>query len=298
MIIDAHNHPDWLGHDIKKTLENMDQYHIDKAWMLTCEFKPDEFEPAIIPLSNGFIFDQDCSNGAIPFAKVLEYKRLAPERFVLGYAPDPRRCDSLMTLKSAVDMYDVQVCGEIKYRMMYDNPDAIDMFRFCGDVGLPVTLHFDYPEAQLTNVTYPRRHYWYGGGIDVLERVLQLCPNTNFLGHAPGFWCHISNDDLGLTTPYPKGPVIPNGRIEQLLEKYPNLYCDMSAGSCYSALSRDMDYTYKLMTRFPERFVYARDLFTNIHQELLEKLNLSKDVLELIYHGNAERLVRKETGYV
>ena len=41
-----------------------------------------------------------------------------------------------------------------------------------------------------------KRLYWYGGGIDCLERLLQKCPETNFLGHAPGFWCHISDDQL------------------------------------------------------------------------------------------------------
>ena len=113
----------------------------------------------------------------------------------------------------------VQICGEVKLRMMYDNPDAIALFRFCGEMGLPVTLHFDNYGAQQTGKEFPRRSWWYGGDIDTLERLLKLCPETNFLGHAPGFWCHISADDLGYTQAYPKAPVVPGGRIEQLLEK-------------------------------------------------------------------------------
>ena len=67
----------------------------------------------------------------------------------------------------------------------------------------------------------------------------------------------------------------------------------MSAGSGFFNLSRDLDYTYHLFTTYPERFLYARDYFDSRHQELIESLNLPKDVKELIYHGNAERLVKK-----
>lgn len=293
MIIDAHNHPDWHKHGFEAFLANMDQYHIDKCWLLSWETPKADFNQNYFGVVDGGIFDPDCAGGPVPFARCLAYKQRAPERFLLGYAPNPVRDDALMCLKSAVDLYGVQVCGEIKYRIMYDNPDAIDMFRFCGDAGLPVTLHFDYADANRTQQEYPRRSWWYGGGIDTLERVLQLCPKTNFLGHAPGFWCHISNDDQGYTNAYPKGPVVPGGKIEQMLEKYPNLYCDISAGSGCGALSRDPEYTVRLMTRFPDRFLYARDYFDNIHQELLNRLGLPQDVLELIYHGNAERLARK-----
>ena len=293
MIIDAHNHADWHKHGFEQFIENMDQYHIDKCWILSWETPREDFNQNYCSVVDGGIFDKNWGNGPVPFERCLEYKRRAPERFILGYAPNPIRNDALLCLKSAIDLYGVQACGEVKYRIMYDNPDAIDLFRFCGDAGLPVTLHFDYADANRTGTESPRRSWWYGGGIDTLERVLQLCPKTNFLGHAPGFWCHISNDEQGYTNAYPKGPVIPGGKIEKMLEAYPNLYCDISAGSGCLALSRDPDYTYRLMTRFPDRFVYARDYFDNIHQELLAKLNLPKNVLELIYHGNAERLARK-----
>ena len=293
MIIDAHNHADWHGHDLNAFLANMDKYGIDKTWILTWESPEDEYSPAYHAVLGSRAVDPGAKGSPVPFARCLDYKTRAPERFILGYAPDPRRPNGLSSLKAAVSIYGVQDCGEVKLRMLYDNPDAIDMFRFCGEAGLPVTLHFDYASAQKNASGYPRPHWWYGGSIETLEHMLQLCPDTNFLGHAPGFWGHISNDDLVYTSTYPKAPVIPGGKIEYLLEKYPNMYCDMSAGSGCNALSRDLDYTYKLINRFPERFLYARDYFDNIHQELIEKLNLSQDIKELIYHGNAERLVRK-----
>jgi predicted TIM-barrel fold metal-dependent hydrolase len=224
------------------------------------------------------------------FRLCWEYKQKAPDRFILGYAPDPRKADAVQRMRAAIANYNVQICGEVKLRMMYDNPDAIDLFRFCGENGLPVTLHFDNAGAQKTGREFPRRSWWYGGDIDTLERVLKLCPETNFLGHAPGFWCHISNDNLGETIAYPTGPVIPGGRIEQLLEKYGNLYCDMSAGSCLTALSRDPEYTKKLILAHPEKFIFARDYYDSRMYNFIESLALPDDIREKVYHANAERI--------
>ena len=289
MIIDAHNHPDWHKHDVHTFLANMDRYGIDKTWLLSWETPYGDFDPETINVLPGAILEGEKSV-PIPFARCLAYKEHAPDRFILGYGPNPHRPDAILALRSAVDLYDVRICGEIKFRMLYDDPDCIDLFRFCGEAHLPVTLHFDYPSATLTGRTIPRRHWWFGGDMNNLEHLLSLCPETAILGHAPAFWANISGDNRGETEGYPRGPVLPGGKIEELLTKYKNLYCDISAGSGCNALSRDLDYTYKLICRFPDRFLYARDYFDNIHQELIEKLSLPADVKELVYHGNAERL--------
>ena len=86
-------------------------------------------------------------------------------------------------------------------------------------------------------------------------------------------------------------PVLPGGRIPELLRKYPNLYCDISAGSGRLALSRDLDFTRKFLIEFHDRILYARDYFDNKHQELLNSLSLPVPVLEDIYFRNAERLL-------
>ena len=129
------------------------------------------------------------------------------------------------------------------------------------------------------------------GNIDNLDHLLSLCPDTAFLGHAPGFWTHISGEPDAEHLSYASGPIVPGGKIEKLLAKHKNLYCDMSAGSGRVALSRDLEYTYKLICRFPDRFLYARDYFDSEHRALIEKLSLPADVKELVYHGNAERLI-------
>ena len=284
MIIDIHNHAHHHGYSADRFIENMDQYGIDLTCLLSWEAPKDEYNPKTKPSMSPL------SDNPIPFEVCAEYKRAYPDRFLLGFCPDPRRPDAIARLQAATELYDLSICGELKLRMMYDNPDAIRMYRACGELGLPVIMHFDY-EIQKPNL-YPWPNYWYGGGIDALERVLKLCPETKFLGHAPGFWSHISNDDQYKTISYPKGPVIRGGRIEELLEKYPNLYCDISAGSGFNALDRDHEYTKGFLIRWQDRILFARDYFDNVHQDLIESLDLPLSVKYKIYEGNARRILR------
>ncbi len=283
MIVDAHNHPDWRGHNLDRTLMNMDRYHIDLAWLLSWECPDDEWDPAFTP-----VVPPGVGPGPIPFARCLAYKERAPDRFVLGYAPDPRRPGAIGRLQAAVEIYGVQVCGEIKLRMMYDNPDAIRLFRFCGEKGLPVTVHLDYEFA--TGHEFPRPNYWYGGGIEAFERAVRACPQTIFIGHAPGFWAHISGDDQFDRVPYPSGPIVSGGKVVEMLRRYPNLYCDISAGSGCNALKRDLAFAREFLIEFQDRVLYGRDYFDNQHQELLNALDLPAEAAAKIYAGNALRL--------
>jgi predicted TIM-barrel fold metal-dependent hydrolase len=283
MIIDAHNHADWHKTDMNAFIKNMDENNIDVTWLLSWECPRKEYEN-----SNGAL----CSfldPGPIPFQAGLAYKHAHPDRFVLGYCPDPRDPDAINNLKAAVYIHGVQVCGELKVRMMYDDFDAIRLFRCAGELGLPVTMHYDYEFNKAWSNAWP--NFWYGGGIDTFERVLKKCPETIFLGHAPGFWAHISNDDLYDKQPYPKGPVIKGGMIPYLLDNYPNLYCDMSAGSGCNAFTRDLDNAVWFMNTYQDRILYARDWFDTRHRELLDSLDLSQEVKDKIYYKNALKLV-------
>lgn len=290
MIIDAHNHANWHGHNFDKFVANMDAYNIDVTWLHTwvCpvdEYDPVSYYPCMSPTAP--------PDAPAPLLESVIYGERAPQRFVLSYAPDPRRPDAIDRLNAAMDIYGVRACGELKLRMMYDNPDALRMFRFCGKNGLPVTVHIDY-EYESEQV-YPRPSWWYGGGIEAFERAVEACPDTVFLGHAPGFWAHISNDDTWKTHPYPTGGVMPGGLLIRMLRQYPNLYCDISAGSGLNAISRDRSFGKDFILEFQNRILYARDCFDNAHQDYLNSLDLAKGVLEKLYSGNALKLVPLET---
>lgn len=284
MIIDAHNHPDWFGCSVNSFLKNMEQNRIDRTWMLSWETPKDEYSPSYDPN----VPDHDGS-GPISCKRCIAYVQQYPEKFVPGYAPDPRRPDAIDRLKSAIDLYGVRIYGEIKLRMMYDNPDAIRMFRFCGEQGLPVVVHIDYEFD--TGQRYPRPNWWYGGGIGAFERAVSACPDTMFLGHGPGFWAHISEYNQEEHGAYPQGTQVTGGKVVEMLRAYPNLFCDISAGSGHGALNRNHDFTYQFLIEFQDRVLYGRDNFTNIHQQLLNSLQLPQEVLSKVYAGNALKLV-------
>lgn len=282
MIIDCHNHPDWHGYNFDRFIANMNERGIDVTWLLSWEAPTDEVSPS---------YSRYCphpDNGPIPFARCLNYKERAPERFVLGYSPDPRRPDAIDLFRGAMEVYGVQVYGELKLRMCYDNPDALRMFRFCGEVQAPVTVHIDYEFD--TGSAYPRPNYWYGGGFEAFERAVRACPETIFLGHAPGFWAHISGDGKHDKEAYPKGKVEPGGRLIAALRECPNLHCDLSAGSGCNALTRDPEFAKDFLLEFQDRILFGRDYFDDAHQKFLNSIELPTDVLDKIYYRNALRL--------
>lgn len=286
MIIDCHSHAEYLGYTVDKALENMDKYNIDKAWLLTLETLEPEFDPFLYHY--GTFGNKE--EGAMPFSVALKWYEKAPDRFILGYGIDPRRPEAIDRLKTAMDLFNVRVYGEIMLRMTYDNPDAIRMFRFCGENGLPVIVEVMYPYPN-EGGRYPRPDWWYGGSLDAYERAIAACPETVFFGHGPGVWSHISRDEKYLTETYPTGEVLPGGKLIEMMQKYNNFYCDLSANSALNALKRDTKFSRQFILEFQDRMIYGRDNFSNNLQEFLNSLDLPKDVLDKIYYKNALKLI-------
>lgn len=285
--IDAHNHPGIAGYDCDMLVKNMDGFGISKTVLLSCETPVRERH---ISRDN---YDRLCGKEhlCMTFEECLGFYEKYPDRFILGYAPDPRDPLATEKLKKAVKDYDVRLCGEFKYRVLFDDPDVIDYFRECGNLGLPVTVHIDYHEAHRYE-GFVREKYWYGGDMDNFERALIACPDTVFFGHATLFWAHISNDELWRTEAYPQGEVIPGGRLEQMMEKYHNLYIDASAGSALNAMKRDVEYTKYLFERFQDRIVFGRDNEENFNSEFVDSLGLSESILEKFYYKNIENILK------
>lgn len=286
-IIDAHAHPDWHGHDFDKFIANMDEHGIEKCWLLTWECPTTEFNPDFNRVTHPCLVGDEA--GPVSLARCLAYKERAPERFEIGYAPDPRKPEAIDKMKAAINVFGAKICGELKYRMMYDNPDVVRLFRYCGEVGAPVVVHIDYEFE--TGANYPRPSWWYGGGIEALERAMRQCPDTVFLGHAPGFWAHISADPKIGETAYPQGKVLPGGKVNELFDAFPNLYGDLSAGSGLGALQRDVEHAKTFIKTYQDRLLFARDCFSDDHRQFLLSLGLTRTVLDKLFHKNALKLV-------
>ncbi len=287
-IIDAHNHPNWVGVDTDGLVRNMDEHGIEKTWLLSWEIPQVEYDAEPY-----YYKSLDPRAVGMPLWMIVDGLKKYPDRFIGGWAPDPRERRARARLYQAVQMHGIRVYGELKCRMRYDEPDAIAMFRYCGELGLPVVFHLECPEYTLKEESESPESwpFWYGGDISVVENMCRLCPDTQFLGHAPGFWREISGDAAEDPGRYSTGPVTPGGRLLDLLRKYDNLNCDLSAGSAMTALNRDLDFTREFLIEFQDRAALGRDAFGRAQMDLLEKLDLDEEVMGKIMHGNAERFV-------
>lgn len=179
-----------------------------------------------------------------------------PVHYAWMCSPEPLNADTVYeTLRSYKAKGAVGV-GELTCNVPLTDPALCAMFDAAGRLQLPITLHMS-----------PAVGCSYGvvdePGLPLLELCLQRFPNTVFVGHSACFWCEISGDaptDPHGRNGYPTGPVIPGGRISQLLEKYPNLFCDLSATSGGQAITRDEDYGIAFLERFSDRMLFATDM--------------------------------------
>jgi len=286
MIIDAHNHIYYHGLNAEGVLGEMDQFGYDVTWLLTWYLPPSEH------IKNNYRVFNPCNvrpDGTHAGATLDDLSRACekyPNRFVAGYCPCPTEGNAAALFEAAYKMHNVRVCGEWSYRTVLDDPRAIELFQAAGELKAPVVLHIDTPYL---NGVY--QEDWYGGEIDTLERALGKCPNTIFVGHAPGFWRHISGDEKTDSAKYPTGPVAPQGRIFDMFENHKNLWADLSAGSGLNALKRLPDGGIEFLTNYQDRLLFGRDAPGNDLQTYLSDLTMPENVMAKIYSENALRLV-------
>lgn len=285
MTIDSHQHVFWHGKNHHELVADMDEQRIDQAWLLTWEIPPSDFNPSYSGVLNPAHVRPDGTHPGIPLSDLLFTRDHYPERFLIGYCPDPAKTNAPALLESAVKIHGVKVCGEWKFRMLIDDPRCIEMFHVAGALKLPVVLHLGVPWL---NGRY--QNEWYGGTVENLERALIECPDTQFIGHAPGFWQEISAS-ASASDKYPEGTIDAPGRLHQLFDTYPNLHADLSAQSGLRALKRDPAHARDFVNRYSDRLLFGRDFYGSELVDFLGTLELADAVAQKIYAGNALRLM-------
>ena len=274
--IDVHTH---LGQTWNHTLELtaadllkwMDEHDIDRAVVL----------PLVSPESSSFLLTTDL---------VLAQTKPHRDRLIPFCCADPRTTYSGKRhgLKHMLQRYvdaGAKGFGEHKPGVPIDDPRSMELYAVCGELKLPVLFHLD--EQRNTDVA----------GLPGLEKMLQKNPDTTFIGHGPGWWASISGGisdaDLGA---YPKGPVAPGGAMDRLMEKYPNLYGELSAGSGAGAISRDLAFGREFLVRRSDRIMFGTDYLSPgqaVPQfELMPRLKLPPDVEAKVFYENARRVLR------
>ena len=290
-LIDAHQHVFWHGRDDKGLLADMDEHGIEKAWLLGWEESAEEAGGGYASVVDPRWHWRGSSTAVMPLHTTYEVCRRYPDRFVLGYCPHPLDPKALPQLKAAIDILGARVCGEWKFAIHLDDPRCIEIFRYAGSRGLPVIVHIDVPYLPPKGGRFVGHYAWKGGTIANLERTLTMCPDTNFLGHAPGFWRELTGNADEYPESYLKPPLTPGGRLPSLFDRYPNIYGDLSAGSALRALKADPEIARELLIRHSDRFVFARDYYGRDLREFLDSLQLPTDVWRRIGRENAERLL-------
>lgn len=143
--------------------------------------------------------------------------------------------------------------GEVTANLYVDDPLMENFFYHCAECDLPVTVHMTANTSGSYGIVDEI-------GLPRLEKMLKKYPKLRILGHSACFWCEISRGVTeNMREDYPKGKVTP-GRVVDLLREYPNLYCDLSAGSGFNAISRDEEFGYRFIEEFSDRLMYGADL--------------------------------------
>ena len=277
MIIDFHAHLGKVVHGqpvltVEKLLRFMDAHGIAKSVVL----------PLVAPEEEDYYYTTeqalaDCSKH--------------PDRLIPFANMDPRRgsndgsYDFYPVLKEYADM-GCKGFGEILANLPADDPRMKGIYRACGQLEFCVLFDF---RLTTTGVIDPI-------GMPYLEECLKEFPETSFIGHGPGWWAEISADVTeDDKSGYPKGAVKAPGRIDHLLEEYPNLHADLSATSAYNALLRDRALTKSFLEKHHRKLLFGTDRFVKEEEplmiELLHEMQLPQAMAEAIFSGNAERML-------
>lgn len=203
------------------------------------------------------------------------------------------------TIKNRLATYKEQGAvgvGEVMMNHRLDHPFLKALFKSAEELELPVLIHMSPEEGfQYGVVDEPR--------LPFLEEVLKDYPALKLIGHSQPFWHEISKDagdEKESRYAWGQGRVIPNGRLVELFEKYPNLYGDLSANSGGCAMMRDEKFGLWFMERFKNQLMFGTDM-VNVKMtfplgtwmdRMWEEGKLSTETYENICFKNARKLFK------
>ncbi|MGD9494674.1 MAG: amidohydrolase family protein [Armatimonadota bacterium] len=217
---------------------------------------------------------------------VIEAAYTYPERLVPLVHVDPRMPHADRVIQHFARNYDlVRGFGELVDGLAMDDERRKLIYRTCQELGFPV-IFYGSGYSSFDEVGLPR-----------LEGLLREFPDLIFIGHGPRWWNAISADDDG-SCRYPTTPVVEGGAADRLLQEYPNMYADLSAGSGFNAITRDPEFTQGFLERNWQKLMFATD-YLHVGQELgqiewIKTTPMRDEQRAAIAEGNAKRVFRLE----
>lgn len=187
--------------------------------------------------------------------------------------------------------------GEVVLNDWISDAKIQAVFAAAEKLKLPLVFHMS-PEAGYSYgiADHPR--------MPLLEQALADYPDLVVIGHSQTFWIEISGDapdGKEERNAWGKGPVTPGGRICELMDRYPNLYGDLSANSGGCALMRDEAFGLAFLEKYGDRLFFAtdmtnRDMVFPLGAWLDDKLaagQLSQAAYDLVCRENFMRVLGK-----
>jgi uncharacterized protein len=229
-----------------------------------------------------------------------------PKRLIPFCTIDPRFAGNnpKADFRWLLDEYKARGCrgiGEMLPKMNFDDPRCLNLFRQAAEFEMPVL--FDAMDSETSYGLVA------GVGLARLEKALQECPRTVFIGHGPTFWAEISAEvPPNLRSAYPKGPIVRGGAVPALMRRYPNLWADTSAGSGHNALTREPAFGIAFLDEFQDKMLFGTDSCvrsdvdrdqqnTAYLRRLGDERKLTPEAWEKIAWKNAVRLLKLQ-GFV
>ena len=191
-----------------------------------------------------------------------------------------------------------QGVGEVTSNIYVDDPKMDNVFRFCNEYKLPVTIHmysrFDGSYGLVDDLHLPR-----------LDKMLKKYKDMKILGHSTVFWDEISGDLTDETRGrWNSGKVYEGGALTRLMRDNENLYCDLSGDSGSIAMMRDREHAARFLEEFADRIYYACDVCSLINtfqykfaaflEDMVKDKYLTEENYIKIVRNNAAKLLGLE----
>ncbi|MCQ2432923.1 MAG: amidohydrolase [Clostridia bacterium] len=216
------------------------------AWGIECGI----IQPAVA---------NECCYTVLTNEEACIISRERPDRFYFSCDLSPRMGENgpATNFDAILDHYKklgAKGVGELCYNMPFDDPDSERMLCACGNADMPVIIHIAHRIGSCYGV-YDEL------GLPRIERMLKKYPKLKVVGHSQCFWSEIDGNVTEETRmQYPKTKITKEGRLHYLLRTYPNLFCDMSAGSGGNAFMRDEDHAERFIEEFQDRLMFGTDI--------------------------------------
>ena len=271
-LIEGHCHVNWMGYTIRDCFDWFRSIGVDK----------------VIVHSWDEILRRHAREYVLPVEDCVYAHRMFPNFFIPFAAPDPKSPGAASQLRSLLSGA-CKGIGELKVRYPLDDPDTLALLTIGNEFGVPFTFHID--------IILSEGGQWYNLDAHKLPALCQQFPKVTFLGHAPGFWRHVSGDadvpeviqEHGM---YPKTVPTPGGKLYDWFDEFPNLWGDLSAGSALNALTRHEDGGKAFLERYQGQLIYASDDYNRVLLDHLLSLELEQTTYHKLFYQNAAKILR------